>query len=196
LAQLMGGEVGVVSQPGKGSTFWFTAYLGKGDAAFPRLERPDLHGSRLLIIDDNAQAREVLASMLTTMTLSADEAPSGQRGIEMVCQADEQGKPYDAVLVDWQMPGLDGIETGKRIRALPSLRLQPRLIMVTAYGREEVLKRAEEIGFENVLIKPVTPSMLFDSIAQALGSGKAATDRPSDSRASATQDLTPLSGAR
>src|SRR5262249_50028464 len=106
-----------------------------------------------------------------------------------------QGKPYDAVLVDWQMPGLDGIETGKRIRALPNLRSQPRLIMVTAYGREEVLKRAEEVGFENVLIKPVTPSMLLDSIAQAVGSAKA-TDRPSDSRVSAVRDLTPLSGAR
>jgi signal transduction histidine kinase/DNA-binding response OmpR family regulator len=195
LAQLMGGEVGVASQPGKGSTFWFTAYLGKGDTSIPALARPDLRGSRLLIIDDNAQAREVLASMLTTMTFSAEEAPSGQHGIEMVRQADERGKPYEAVLVDWQMPGLDGIETSKRIRALPNLRSQPRLIMVTAYGREEVLKRAEEVGFENVLIKPVTPSMLFDSIAQALGGGKA-TDRPSDSSVSATRDLTALAGAR
>src|SRR5262249_25239509 len=100
-----------------------------------------------------------------------------------------------AVLVDWQMPGLDGIETSKRIRALPNLHSQPRLIMVTAYGREEVLKQASELGFENVLIKPVTPSMLFDSIAQALGSGKA-TDHPSDSRVSAVRDLTSLSGAR
>jgi len=195
LAQLMRGEVGVVSQPGKGSTFWFTAYLGRGDTSFPRLTRTDLRGSRLLVIDDNAQAREALTSMLTTMTFLALEAPSGQQGIEMVRQADEQGKPYDAVLVDWQMPGLDGIETGKRIRALPNLRSQPRLIMVTAYGREEVLKRAEEVGFENVLIKPVTPSMLLDSIAQAVGSAKA-TDRPSDSRVSAVRDLTPLSGAR
>src|SRR5262249_16700235 len=83
LAELMGGEVGVVSQPGKGSTFWFTAYLGKGDTLFPRLAQADLRGSRLLIIDDNTQAREVLASMLTTMSFSADEAPSGQQGIEM-----------------------------------------------------------------------------------------------------------------
>jgi two-component system sensor histidine kinase/response regulator len=195
LAQLMGGETGVASQPGKGSTFWFTAYLGKGDTSSSRLARPDLRGSRLLVIDDNAQAREVLASMLTTMTFSADEAPSGQEGIEMVRQADEQGRPYQAVLVDWQMPGLDGIETGKRIRALADLRSRPRLIMVTAYGREEVLKRAEDVGFENVLIKPVTPSMLFDSMVQVLGSGKA-TDRPSDSRVSAARDLTPLSGAR
>jgi len=195
LAQLMDGEVGVASQPGKGSTFWFTARLGKGDTSIPLLARPELRGSRFLIIDDNAQAREVLASMLTTMTFSADEAPSGQQGIEMVRQADERGKPYDAVLVDWQMPGLDGIETGERIRALENLRSQPRLIMVTAYGREEVLKRAEESGFENVLIKPVTPSMLFDSISESLGRGQA-TDRARDSRVSAARDLAPLSGAR
>jgi len=129
------------------------------------------------------------------MTFSADEAPSGQQGIEMVRQADEQGKPYQAVLVDWQMPGLDGIETGRRILGLGNLRSRPRLIMVTAYGREEVLKRAEDAGFENVLIKPVTPSMLFDSMAQVLGSGKP-TDRPSESRVSAARNLTPLSGAR
>src|SRR5215467_10692511 len=195
LAQLMGGEVGVNSQPGKGSTFWFTAHLGKGDNAIRVLARPDLRGSRLLIIDDNAQAREVLASMLKTMTFVADEAPSGSAGIDMVRQADQQGRPYDAVLVDWQMPGFDGIETGKRIRALANLHAQPRLIMVTAYGREEVLKRAEETGFENVLIKPVTPSMLFDSIAEALGSGKAGA-RPADSGAPATRDLTPLAGRR
>jgi CheY-like chemotaxis protein len=168
LAQLMGGDVGVTSQVGKGSTFWFTAYLGKGQGVARRLTRPELRGRRVLVIDDNAQAREVLSSMLQSMEFVVHEAPSGQEGIELVRQAAERGEPYDVVFVDWQMPGMDGIEAGRRIRALQGLASPPHLVMVTAYGREEVLKQAEETKFENVLIKPVTPSMLFDSVVQAL----------------------------
>jgi two-component system sensor histidine kinase/response regulator len=132
--------------------------------------------------------------MLNSMTFLADEAPSGQEGVEMVSQAAEQGKPYDVVFVDWQMPGLDGIETGKRIRSLPSL-TPPHLVMVTAYGREEVLKRAEETSFDNVLIKPVTPSMLFDSVVQAL-SGDQESERQVPAATPPTADLRRLHGAR
>src|SRR5271156_4624388 len=129
-------------------------------------------GRRVLIIDDNSQAREIESSMLTSMTFMVHEAASGREGIEMVQQAANRNEPYDIVFVDWQMPGLDGIETGKQIRALPGLAVPPHLVMVTAYGREEVLKQAEEAAFDNVLIKPVTPSMLFDSAVQALSGNR------------------------
>ena len=170
LAELMGGSIEVTSEPGKGSTFSFTARLGKA-AMMPRrrLLQSDLRGRRVLIVDDNPQARSVLAGMLANLSFVVDEAPSGQEGIELVRQAVKRGEPYDIVFIDWQMPGLDGIETGKRIIALPELDTAPHLVMVTAYGREDVLKQAEESGFENVLIKPVTSSILFDTAIVALG---------------------------
>jgi signal transduction histidine kinase/CheY-like chemotaxis protein len=193
LAQLMGGDVGVESEVGKGSTFWFTARLGNSAVSARRAARPDLRGRRVLIIDDNPQARAVLSSMLTSMTFVVHEAPSGLEGIEMVRHAAAVGEPYEIAFVDWQMPGIDGIETGKRIHALPNIAVKPQLVMVTAYGREEVLKQAEANAFANVLIKPVTPSMLFDSAIEVLGAGQ---ESVRDLQAGPAPELSRLRDAR
>jgi two-component system sensor histidine kinase/response regulator len=128
-----------------------------------------------LIIDDNSSARTVLSNMLMNMTFVVDEVATGEEGIEMVRQAAKRGEPYEIIFVDWQMPVLDGIETSKRILALPDLSIPPHLVMVTAYGREDVLKQAEENGLENVLVKPVTSSTLFDTIIAVLHAHPEAT---------------------
>ncbi|ODR98275.1 hypothetical protein AUC69_10330 [Methyloceanibacter superfactus] len=194
LIELMGGSVEVESTPGEGSVFRFTARLGKSSAApRPRLLQSDLRGRRVLVIDDNSHARTVLATMLNSMTFMADEAASGEEALEMLRQAGQSGARYEIVFIDWQMPGLDGIETGKRIRELLDGAKPPHLVMVTAYGREEVLKQAEESGFENVLIKPVTSSILFDTAVVALG-GELGGMEPANT--SPSLDVARLRGAR
>jgi signal transduction histidine kinase/DNA-binding response OmpR family regulator/HPt (histidine-containing phosphotransfer) domain-containing protein len=193
LAQLMGGDVGVNSEMGKGSTFWFTAMLGNGALRSRQTPMPDLRGRRILIIDDNPQARAVLASMLGSMTFVVHEAPSGLEGIEMVRHAAEVGEPYEIAFIDWQMPDIDGIETGRRIRALPNIARPPHLVMVTAYGREEVMKQAEDNAFANVLIKPVTASMLFDSAIEVLGITQ---EDVSEAQSGPTLELSRLRDAR
>jgi CheY-like chemotaxis protein len=127
------------------------------------------------------------------MTFVADEAASGEEALGMIRQAADRSEPYEIAFIDWQMPGLNGIETGKRIAELPGLKLMPHLVMVTAYGREEVLKQAEESGFENVLIKPVTSSILFDTAVVALGAHRESAET---AQAGPSFDIDRLRGAR
>ncbi|MEI6876916.1 MAG: response regulator, partial [Spirochaetota bacterium] len=175
LAELMGGTVGVESDYGKGSTFWFTARLRKGAAKETRLlPEPDLRGRRILVVDDNYFICANMKKMLDGMTFEAQTAISGEVALEALAAAAASGKPFEAVLLDWQMPGMNGIETAKAMQAL-KLVPPPHLAMVTAYGREEVLNEAALAGLETVLIKPTTASTLFDTLVQMFvgGSGSA-----------------------
>ena len=194
LTELMGGQVEVESMPGKGSTFRFAVRLQKGATSVrPRLLQSDLRDRKVLIIDDNPHARAVLSSMLTSLTFIADEAASGEEAINMVRQATGAGTPYEIVFIDWQMPGLNGIETGRRILSMSDSKVPPHLVMVTAYGREEVMKQAEENGFDNVLIKPVTSSVLFDTSVMVLDFDREATEFV---RAEPSFDVQGLNGCR
>ncbi len=171
LAELMGGEVGVESEPDKGSTFWFTARLGKGiDKKNKMPLSDDWQGKRVLVVDDNENARLVLGDLLGSMGFKVDQAASGASAIKAVNRAETQGVTYEIVFLDWQMPGMGGIETSKRLRELP-LRRSPHIMMVTAHNREEVIKSIEEAGIEGILIKPVNSSTLFNSLILILGGG-------------------------
>ncbi|WP_374401318.1 PAS domain S-box protein [Niveibacterium sp.] len=168
LAELMGGGVGCDSEPGKGSTFWFTARFPKGEARARKLMPTlDLRNRPVLVVDDNANARAVLSDLLESMTFRVAQAPSGLEALDEVKAADARGEAFEIVFLDWRMPGMDGIETARKIREMP-LTTTPHLVMVTAYGREEVMRGAEDAGLDEILIKPVNASTLFDTAIRTL----------------------------
>ncbi|WBY03281.1 response regulator [Ramlibacter tataouinensis] len=170
LVELMGGELGLDSDPGRGSRFWFRVPLGIGLQAPPDpVLLPQLQGCRALVVDDSFYARAAIVDMLQDMTFEVAEASSGAQAIDAVREAAVQGRPFQVVYLDWRMPGMDGLETARRIREL-GLELPPTLMMVSAYCREEMMKQAESAGIESVLAKPVHASALFDATVQLLSS--------------------------
>jgi two-component system, sensor histidine kinase and response regulator len=160
------------------------------------LPNPDLRGRRALVVDDNDHARAVIVDMLEGMTFLTSEASCGAAAVEEVRRAAATPHPYDVVYLDWRMPGMDGMETARQIRSL-GLASAPMFLMVTAYGREEVIKEAEHAGIQNVLVKPVSPSILFDTTMSVLGGQRGAKSAsPECAPGAADLRLAPLRGAR
>ena len=169
ITALMGGQVGVDSRLGEGSTFWSTVKLGKSAVtARPLVLSQDLQGQRVLVVDDSETARVVLQALLAQMKFDVDVAADGNEALHMLMQANRDGRPYQLAMLDWQMPGMDGLELANRIRQL-DLHRQPYCFIVTAYGSEDIFSVAPEGVISDVLVKPVTASVLFDSIARVLG---------------------------
>ncbi|MBF0516219.1 MAG: response regulator [Nitrospirae bacterium] len=196
LATMMGGDVGVESQFGKGSTFWFTARVIRSKALKRDLTlEPQLRGSRVLVTEDNQQARQILSTQLRSMGFQVEETSSGQDAIEAVALADTSGAPFVAAFIDWQMPGLDGIETAAQIAALSLKHNAPHIIIVTSQAAEELLSKAETAGLP-VIVKPVSQSTLFDAAITAIRGSGAAVSKVPDRAASLRQSLATIAGAR
>lgn len=168
LVEMMGGEIQVESEPGRGSTFSFTVAVKPSANEFTRSFQPgpELRGMRVLLVDDNATARQVLEELMEAFSFRCHSVSSGKEALQELESAAEDD-PYSLVLMDWRMPGMDGLETSRLIRE--SKVCSPRIIMVTSYGREEVRMQADKAGLDGFLMKPVTPSLLFDSIMSATG---------------------------
>ncbi|MDA7088587.1 PAS domain S-box protein [Pseudomonas sp. SA3-5] len=170
LVGLMGGELQVESEPGAGSRFWFDILLPLTTTTRAKPPRSALHRPlRGLLVDDNSVALEILARSFAAFGWQADLASDGQQALEQVLAAHQAAQPYDVVMLDWNMPGVDGISTARMIRQALAGDQCPRLVILTAYGREVLAQEdPNDMPYDGFLSKPVTPQQLASAVRQVM----------------------------
>jgi PAS domain S-box-containing protein len=176
LVALMGGRIEVDSEPGRGSTFLFTASLGVSsyvDEAVSKGPDPLPQDLAVLVVDDNPTARVILADTVNSLGWTGNAVGSGGAAVELFRKASE-GLPAHVVLMDWHMPDMDGLEACQRIRDASRSAAPPVLIMVSAFGRDQMIRRSRELGVQPdaFLDKPITASTLHDTVAALYASGQ------------------------
>lgn len=167
LVELMGGSIRVESAPGWGSLFMFNVWLGVSSAVDTRRQGlpREIKGLRVLVVDDNASARDILSDQLRSLGFFAQTCASGPEAVAAIAQANLD-RPFDAVFVDWMMPGMNGVETISQIR---SISRSIKIVLATAFGRDDVRAQGELSGCDAVLIKPVSLSSLYDVVLAMFG---------------------------
>jgi CheY-like chemotaxis protein len=199
--ELMGGTIGVSSRPGEGSTFSFTVRLGlQAPAQAAQAAAPvDVGRLRVLVADDNDAAREILGALCAGFGMRVDRAVNGANAVQSVLEAQAARDPYDLVLMDWQMPVLNGLEAARLI-ADGRLAAPPHVLLVTAFGRDETLTAAladfDPRDRPVQLNKPVTASTLLQAIAAASGHASRRPPPAPRRRASTRLAMMQLAGAR
>ena len=197
LAELMDGEIWSESELGVGSTFHFAAKFRKqqGTLSERRSVAAELGALRVLVVDDNNVAREIMHDMLVNMGHRVDQAATGEAALEQIKRVREDD-PYQLILMDWKMPGLDGVQTIKAIKDNHDQSHTPIVIMVTAYGREEVKLAADGVGVDGFVAKPVTPSTLLNAIMVAMGFDDAYKTRSMTRQEAEFADIAKLRGSK
>ncbi|MGZ4999712.1 MAG: response regulator, partial [Methylomonas sp.] len=180
LVAMMGGDLSVQSRVGEGSLFEFTLKLPFPEEQETGPASDCLQSMRVLIVDDLEISRQMLREILQTWGFQATEAATGAEALSCLKAANDAGRDYELVLLDWKMPGLDGIQVTREIREMvrrAEIRHAPVVIMVTAFSREKLLNAAADAVPDDILVKPVLPSMLLDALTRLQGGkGRSTTD--------------------